>query len=574
MPKAGKFLVFAIFLLYAGNSYAVVDPFGVKDKLNGNVTLPECTNVDIAKEINLVDSIDIALCNNPNTRASWLNAKASAARLGEGKSAYLPTLTATGELVKTYNKNTVSGISNNGSTRNLSQNSTSYGPGLSLDYIVYDFGSRKYNTESLKQQMLQAAFNYNSTIQNTVFQVINAYLNVFTAHEDYESEVKSEAAAKEAFDAAKAKFEVGVVTKVDQAQAETAYAQSRLAREQAENDMKLVEGNFAVMLNLPPDQVLQLAAIDPLQANSALDHDIQQYIDEGLKNRPDLAAYLAQEKQAAADYKYSKTLYYPYLSVNGTTSKYDYINLDGSEQNNTIGLNLSFPLFTGFNNNYKKMEARNLLEAARANRQSAENSVKLDVWNTYHNFLTAQKKFTTAQTLLSSAQESEDLALGRYKVGKGTLNDTLDAQASLADARRQWVEARYNILITRFDLYRAIGSQSWQQDLKPVLVNSKIEADQQAQVQQPLPAGTVQVQNAPAVMPEDSAFNNSDQVAQQAKKIPASMIKAPVTDANTNSQNAVTQPVNDVQTQAVPTSQPAEDEPELVIPTTKINDLH
>src|SRR5262245_46405524 len=44
--------------------------------------------------LRLSDSVDLALCNNPLTRESWANAKASAAALGIAQSAYLPNVTA------------------------------------------------------------------------------------------------------------------------------------------------------------------------------------------------------------------------------------------------------------------------------------------------------------------------------------------------------------------------------------------------------------------------------------------------------------------------------------------------
>ncbi len=44
--------------------------------------------------LSLRDVVDRALCNNPQTRSAWANAKASAAQVGAARSAYLPTLSA------------------------------------------------------------------------------------------------------------------------------------------------------------------------------------------------------------------------------------------------------------------------------------------------------------------------------------------------------------------------------------------------------------------------------------------------------------------------------------------------
>jgi outer membrane protein TolC len=49
---------------------------------------------------------------------------------------------------------------------------------------------------------------------------------------------------------------------------------------------------------------------------------------------------------------------------------------------------------------------------------------------------------STAEDLLASATQSNEVALGRYKAGVGSVLDLLAAQSALASARAQQVEAR------------------------------------------------------------------------------------------------------------------------------------
>ena len=49
---------------------------------------------------------------------------------------------------------------------------------------------------------------------------------------------------------------------------------------------------------------------------------------------------------------------------------------------------------------------------------------------------------STADDLLRSAQQSSDVARGRYRAGVGSVLDLLAAQSALASARAQRVEAR------------------------------------------------------------------------------------------------------------------------------------
>src|SRR5437868_15344727 len=55
---------------------------------------------------------------------------------------------------------------------------------------------------------------------------------------------------------------------------------------------------------------------------------------------------------------------------------------------------------------------------------------------------TATQRVRTSGDLQASATQSEQVALGRYRAGAGSLLDLLTAQAVLADARAQVIDAR------------------------------------------------------------------------------------------------------------------------------------
>jgi outer membrane protein TolC len=50
------------------------------------------------------------------------------------------------------------------------------------------------------------------------------------------------------------------------------------------------------------------------------------------------------------------------------------------------------------------------------------------------------------------------VALGRYKAGAGSILELLNAEADLANARLQYVQARYNWHIGKARLAQAIGA--------------------------------------------------------------------------------------------------------------------
>ena len=94
-----------------------------------------------------------------------------------------------------------------------------------------------------------------------------------------------------------------------------------------------------------------------------------------------------------------------------------------------------------------------------ATRDLLANQVALDVWNAYQNLRTNSQALRTANTLVASAEESEQMTLGRYKAGVTGLSivDVLNAQSALASAHQQRVTALYNFQSSRLALAQAIG---------------------------------------------------------------------------------------------------------------------
>jgi outer membrane protein TolC len=103
---------------------------------------------------------------------------------------------------------------------------------------------------------------------------------------------------------------------------------------------------------------------------------------------------------------------------------------------------MRFPVFTGFRNTYDVREAEIEADLAKENVRSLEQQVGLQVWTSYYALQTAAQRMTTAKALLTSAQQSADVARDRYKAGVGNILDLLTAESALESARAQEVQAR------------------------------------------------------------------------------------------------------------------------------------
>jgi outer membrane protein TolC len=116
------------------------------------------------------------------------------------------------------------------------------------------------------------------------------------------------------------------------------------------------------------------------------------------------------------------------------------------------------PIFSGYAPTYRIRSAEAQIEAQKARLENLRLKVALDVWTAYQNLATATQSLRSTADLLNSAEQSERVALGRYKAGVGHMLDVLNAQSALASARQQRIQSTFNWNISRATLAQAMGS--------------------------------------------------------------------------------------------------------------------
>ena len=173
----------------------------------------------------------------------------------------------------------------------------------------------------------------------------------------------------------------------------------------------------------------------------------------------DLKAAEAQLKAAQANVDIARASGLPRLSLAAGPSWQETrgSSNDLSKTGNAIGLTLTIPIFSGFDTTYKLRSAQARVETVSAQREALRLQVALEVWNAWQNLQTATQTIRTTADLLASAEQSERVALGRYKAGVGNILDVLNAQSALAAARLQRIQALLDWRISRATLAKAVG---------------------------------------------------------------------------------------------------------------------
>ncbi len=432
--------------------FGIISVLGAEefDPLNTNALIPSqqaklasCATIDVRKTLGLSDVVMSALCNNPQTKIAWQTSLYQAAQVGVSRSAYLPTLSATGSILRAESSETQTGNQEN--------------VGVTLSYLLYDFGKRDATYDNAKSLLDVALFSENDAIQTVFLSAIQAYYALFGSNASLEASREAERSALESLNAAKTRYTVGTATPADTLQAQTAYSQAMLNRIQAEGNVKSAQGSLASVLGLLPDTTLQLQTPKLDIPSEVFESNIRALMEEAQRLRPDLMAAGAKIKAAEANIKAAKADNMPTFSLSATSGHTNTV-FDTAQRTSSIGLYVSIPIFTGFNTKYKIQAAQQQLKINEAEYDKLSQSANLEVYQTYQTLISETQATRTSSDLVASAQASYDLALGRYKAGVGTILDLLSAQSALASAKQQHIQSLYNWYITKASLAKAMGS--------------------------------------------------------------------------------------------------------------------
>jgi outer membrane protein TolC len=427
------------------------------DELPKQVVPPDVEQ-RIAK-LTLPDVIEVGLLNNPQTKQSYATARAAGATIGSAYGHYLPQVTVaangifegstSSNLGNTTGGGTVSGGGGSDTTKSSSGTAVKGGsnnfllePTVTASWLLFDF-SRSSSIAYAKEDAYAASFTHNATVQSVVLAIEQAYFSYNSAKATRDGDVQSVKEDSANLAAAKARHDAGVATISDVLQAQSTLSSEELQLETDEGSVQTTRGALAVAIGFPANLPYDIATEPPNTPIQGIAESVDSLVQIAVNRRPDLQSYRAQARQADANVGIVKGAGLPSLTLGGTASHTfsENSNLEGSTYSAQVGV--SYPIFQGFSNVYNVLQARELAKASAANVEYQRDQVVYQVFNSYYALRTGTARVSSANALLSSAQQSYDVAIGQYKQGVGSILTVLTAQAALATARSQQVQARW-----------------------------------------------------------------------------------------------------------------------------------
>jgi len=120
-------------------------------------------------------------------------------------------------------------------------------------------------------------------------------------------------------------------------------------------------------------------------------------------------------------------------------------------------VNLNIPIFSGGqrNNQLKQLEIN--VQKAENNLNDAKNAFNLQASSANITYFNSTQSLTTQKRSRELAQEVLRVAKIKYEQGVGSSIEVTQAETDLENADNQYIQALYNVLISKVDLDKAYG---------------------------------------------------------------------------------------------------------------------
>lgn len=407
-------------------------------------------------ELDLEETIQRALLTNPSVKIAEYNRKAakadySAAKGARGISISLSHDSGRGGYAD-YAKRSINGgteIWTKGIGNSHSNSISASLPIFTGGELQGQIGQAKANYRSMLSAEEQAYNEMKETATTGYFNMLNA-TNMKALRQESVDRLQAH------LDNVIAQYNVGIVARADVLRSEVELANAQQNYITASNQYDVAEATLNNIIGTPLGTTLLLK--DRLQYEP-YENDMAYCLAYSEQHRPELkqAEYAIDSAEAALVVARSGHMpkVYANASNNWGGNGSDWPGDD--DENWSVGVTASMNVFDS-GVTWSKIHAaqENLAKAKESQRQIKDN-VELEVRTDYLNLREAEKRITTTQVTVASAEEDYHIAVVRYQAGVGTNIDVMDAQEALTQAKTNYYQALYNYNTSKAALNTSMG---------------------------------------------------------------------------------------------------------------------
>jgi outer membrane protein TolC len=289
---------------------------------------------------------------------------------------------------------------------------------------------------------------------NVVYAVGSAYLRVLADQSNLTNAQAQERAAKTLFDQAVDKRNAGTGTNLDALRGQVQYQQQEQQRIAAENQLAKDIIQLNRIMGLPASQALEFTDTAPF--SEFADMDLEKAKATAYLHRKDYLSLLAQIDVAARELRAVRYQRLPTVAFNG------FYGVLGETQGLYHGVftaegSLRFPIFREAEQRGQEQQISAQVTALRQRVADLRVGIDSQIRSSMLDVQAADQLVKVAQSNVELAQQELSDERDRFTAGVDDNLPVVDAQASLASAQAQLVQALYQYNVAKLSLARNTG---------------------------------------------------------------------------------------------------------------------
>ena len=347
-----------------------------------------------------------------------------------------------------------------GNTSELPQSTQHYyDVSANMSWELDIFGSIRQRVKAQKETFAASKEEYTAVMVSLSAQVASSYIQLRELQQELKVVERNCASQAAVLKITEVRYNTGLVSKLDVAQAKSVYFNTKASIPQLESGINQYITSLAVLLGTYPQE------IRPVLERVGELPDYMEPIGIGipadlLLRRPDIRQAERQINAQAALLGASKSDWLPQVFIKGSVgyASKDFKDLTKHKSfTYEIAPALSWTIFSGGKLvNATKSARAQLDEAIDQFNQTVLTAVQ-ETDNAMTAYRSSIKQIVALREVRNQGQETLTLSLDLYKQGLTPFQNVLDAQRSLLSYENQLVQARGNSLLQLIALYQALG---------------------------------------------------------------------------------------------------------------------
>ncbi|KFI12458.1 agglutination protein [Vibrio sp. B183] len=391
----------------------------------------------------LEQAVALTIASNPNVKASYNEYMSKLYDAEASSGAYLPSIDLDAGVG--YEQVDLASGTENELTRKEAT--------LSLTQLIWDGSATLNDMDRTAADAESVRFQLLADSQDIALEVTNIYLDATKAYEVLALSESNLAVHKEIYNDIKKRVESGIGSTADLSQVEARLAKAHGNLLAAQNNLYDVHTQFKRIVGQAPQGL-----IFPRADENAIPFSVDEALDLAIKNHPVIKVAQADVDSARFQYEQTKGVNYPTLSIEANQIwRDDAGGIRGSSNESSAMLRMRYNLYNGGADSDRTESAAYQLNKAKDFRdrtfRSLEEGLRLS-WSALD--LTLQQKEFLADHV-DSASDTVIAYEKQYKLGKRTLLDLLNTENELFEARKDYLDAKYDEQYAKYRVMNATG---------------------------------------------------------------------------------------------------------------------